>query len=173
LPAPVIFDLSFHKYFTRAQSFESCQTGNIMMQERYETEFIFKYWLNFKNVLEDFIIIIIINTLIALTVEAIRHDNSFLLSFVVSQSSGVTVSSMVLFSLLIFRPQTWKSLLTIAVIDICLGVWIGLQMGIFILRHFFHIVLDLKIHGLGLTFITSGIILSSIIFYFLMHCCPE
>lgn len=138
------------------------------MQERYETEFIFKYWLNFKNVLEDFIIIIIINTLIALTVEAIRHDNSFLLSFVVSQSSGVTVSSMVLFSLLIFRPQTWKSLLTIAVIDICLGVWIGLQMGIFILRHFFHIVLDLKIHGLGLTFITSGIILSSIIFYFLM-----
>ena len=42
------------------------QTGNIMMQERYETEFIFKYWLNFKNVLVDFIIIIIINTLIAL-----------------------------------------------------------------------------------------------------------
>lgn len=139
-----------------------------MMQERYETEFIFKYWLNFKNVLVDFIIIIIINTLIALTVDAIRHDNSFLLSFVVSQSFGVTVSSMILFSLLIFRPQTWKSLLSIAIIDICLGVYIGLQIGIFILQHFFHIVLDWKTHSLGLTFMTSGIILSSIIFYFFM-----
>jgi len=137
-----------------------------MIQERYETEFIFKYWLNFKNVLVDFIIIIIINTLIALTVDAIRHDNSFLLSFVVSQSFGVTVAAAILFSLLIFRPQTWKSLLTIAFIDICLGVCIGLQLGIFILRHFFHIVLDWRMHGLGLTFITSGIILSSVIFYF-------
>ena len=138
------------------------------MQERYETEFIFKYWLNFKNVLVDFIIIIIINTMIALVIAAIRHDNSFLLSFVVSQSSGVTVSSAILFSLLIFRPQTWKSLLSIAFIDICLGVWIGLQISIFILQYFFHIVLDWKIHGLGLSFMTSGIILSSVIFYFFM-----
>ena len=139
-----------------------------MMQERYETEFIFKYWLNFKNVFVDFIIIIIINTLIALAVDAIRHDNNFLLNFVVSQSFGLAVSLMILLSLLIFRPQTWKSLLFIAFIDICLGVFVGLQICIFILQYFFHIVIDLKIHGLGLTFMTSGIILSSIIFYFFM-----
>ena len=136
------------------------------MQERYETEFIFKYWLNFKNVLVDFIIIIIINTLIALAVGAIRHDNSFLISFVLSQSFGVTVSSVILFSLLIFRPKTWKSLLSIAVIDICLGVYIGLQIGIFILRHFFHIVMDWLTQSLSLSFMTSGIILSCCYFLF-------
>ena len=58
--------------------------------------------------------------------------------------------------------------MSIAIIDICLGVYIGLQIGIFILQHFFHIVLDWKTHSLGLTFMTSGIILSSIIFYFFM-----
>jgi sensor histidine kinase YesM len=137
-----------------------------MMQERYETEFIFKYWLNFKNVFVDFIIIVIINTLIALAITGIRHDNSFMLSFVISQSYGVTVSSAILFSLLIFRPRTWKSLLSIAAIDICLGVCIGLLIGIFILEHFLYIVLNWRMRSLWLTFITSGITFSSVIFYF-------
>ncbi|HUN54413.1 MAG TPA: histidine kinase [Smithella sp.] len=137
-------------------------------EQRYETEFIFKYLLNFKNVFIDFILIVIINTMIALAVAAIRRDNSFPVSFIISQAFGVTVSAAVFFSLLIFRPRTWKSLFSIAAIDISLGVCGGLLIGIFILKHFLHIFMDWRMHSLWLTFITSGIIFSSFIFYLLV-----
>ena len=138
------------------------------MEQRYETEFIFKYWSNIKNVLIDSIINIIICTLIALALTIIGPIKNFLINFVLVQSIGITASSIVLNSLLIFKPHTWKLFLFIAGIGICCGVFIGLQIGILILQYFFNIVLDLQAHSLGLQAVTAGIIFSFIDLYFFL-----
>jgi len=136
------------------------------MEQRYETKFIFKYWSNFKNDLTDFIINIIICTLIAIFVAIAGPIKNFLINLVLVQSIGITVSSIVLNSLLIFRPRTWKLFLFIAGIAICCAVFIGLQIGVFILQCFFNIVLDLQAHSLGLQAIIAGILFSFIDLYF-------
>lgn len=140
------------------------------MQEQHETEFVFQYWSDFKNVFKDGIIIFIICTLIALTVTITGPVKSFPSNFVLSQSFGMTVSLTLLFLLLIIRPRTWKLLLLISAIDICVAVFIGLQIGIFLIQHVLNIhpPLDWQMHGLGLTFIMAGIIFSAVIFYFFM-----
>jgi len=138
------------------------------MEDRYETKFIFKYWSNFKNALMDFIGTIIICTLLALAITIIGPIKNLLINFVLALSFGITVSSIVFYSLLFFKPHTWKLFLFIAITDICCGVFIGLQIGIIILQYFFNIVLDWRAHGLGLQMIIGGMLFSSAAFYFFM-----
>jgi sensor histidine kinase YesM len=138
------------------------------MEQRYVTEFIFKYWSNINNVLIDSIINIIICILIALAVTIIGPIKNFLINLVLVLSIGITASSIVFISLLIFKPHTWKLFLFIAGIGICCGVFIGLQIGIFILQYFFNIVLDWRTHSLGLQAIIAGIIFSFIDLYYFM-----
>lgn len=136
------------------------------MEERYETEYVFKYWLNFNNVLTDFIINIIICLLIALAVTIIGPIKDFLTNFVLVQSIGITGSLTVFFSLLIFRPRSWTLFLFIAGVAICCSVFIGLQISIFILQYFLNTSLDLWTHNLGLQAVIAGIIFSFIDLYF-------
>jgi sensor histidine kinase YesM len=142
--------------------------GNIIMEERYETKFIFKYLSSFKNILIDSIVIAIINTLLALAVTATGPVKSFLPNFVMAHSIAITVSSTVFFSLLIFKPRTWKLFLLIAGIGIFCAMFIGLQISFFILQYFFNIVLDWRTHNLGPQAVIAGIIVSSVILYFLI-----
>jgi sensor histidine kinase YesM len=140
----------------------------MMMKEQYETKFIFKYWSNIKNDFIDFIYVIIICTALSFVVTIIGPIKNFLINFVVSQSFGITVTSIVFWSLLIFKPRTWELLLFIVVIDVCCAVLIGLQICIFILQYFFDIVLDLQANGLGLQMIIGGILFSFFGVYFFM-----
>lgn len=139
-----------------------------MMEQQYETEFIFKYWLKFKNIFTDGIIIGVINTVLALAATIIGPVKSFLPNFIMAHSMGITVSLAILFSLLIFRPHTWKLLLFIAGIDICASMFVGLHVSFIILQYFFNIVLDWRTYNLGLQAIIAGIIASSAILYFLI-----
>ncbi|MCX5849250.1 MAG: histidine kinase [Deltaproteobacteria bacterium] len=136
------------------------------MEQQYETKFIFKYWSNIKNDLIDFIYVIIICTLLALAITIIGPIKNFLINFIASQSFGITVTSIVFWSLLIIRPRTWELLLFIVVIDVCCSVLIGLQICIFILQYFFNIVLDLQANGLGLQIIIGGMLFSFFGVYF-------
>jgi sensor histidine kinase YesM len=138
------------------------------MEEKYETEFILKYWYDFKNVLTDGIIVTIINTLIALAVTATGPVREFLPNFVMAHSLGVMVSMTILCSLLIFRPRTWKLLLIIVGIDICFATFAGLQISFFILRYFFNIFLDWRVNNLGPQAVIAGMIVSAVIFYSLI-----
>ena len=138
------------------------------MKEQYETKYIFKYWSNIKNDFIDFIYVILICTVLAFVVTFIGPIKNFLINFVVSQSFGITVTSIVFWSLLIFKPRTWELLLFIVVIDVCCAVLIGLQICIFILQYFFNIVLDLQANGLGLQMIIGGMLFGFFGVYFFM-----
>lgn len=138
------------------------------MEQRYETEFIFKYWLKFKNIIIDGIIIGVVNTLLALAVTVVGPIKIFLPNFVMAHSLGIVVSLTVLFSLLIFRPHTWKLLFVISAIDICFAVFIGLQISFLILRYFFNIILDWQTYNLGIQAVIAGILVSSTLLYSLI-----
>ena len=137
------------------------------MEEQYETEFIFKYLLNYKKILIDGIVIAVINTLLALAVTVSGPVKAFLPNFVMAHSLGITVSSSIFFSLWIFKPHTWKLFLLITGIDICLSMFIGLQMSFMILQYFFNIALDWRTNNLGPQAVIAGMIVSSVILYFL------
>ncbi|MBN1471886.1 MAG: histidine kinase [Syntrophaceae bacterium] len=137
------------------------------MEQQYETEFIFKYWLKFKNILMDGMIIGVANTMFALAATIIGPFKNFLPNFIMAHSLGITVSLAILFSVLIFRPRTWKLFLLIAGIDICFGLFIGLQISFIILRYFFDIVLSWQTQNLGPQAMLAGIMASAVILYFL------
>ncbi len=137
------------------------------MEQQYETEFIFKYWLKFKNILMDGIIIGVANTMFALAATVIGPFKNFLPNFIIAHSLGITVSLAVLFSVLIFRPRTWKLFVLIAGIDICFGLFVGLQISFVILRYFFDIILSWQTQNLGLQAMLAGIMASTVILYFL------
>lgn len=138
------------------------------MQERYETEFIFKYWSNLKNILTDGIIIGVINSLIALVFTIISPIKSFLTNLVLAHTLGIVISLTILLTLLILRPRTWKLFLLIAGIDIFCTVLIGMQIAVFILQYFFDIALDWQTNSLWLQAVIAGIVISSVLFYSLI-----
>lgn len=138
------------------------------MEQQYETEFIFKYWLKFKNILIDGIIIGTANTTFALAATIIGPFKYFLPNFIMAHSMGIAVSLAILFSLLIIRPRTWKLFLIIAGIDICFGLFIGLQISFIVLRYFFNIFLNWQAQNLGVQAIIAGFMASSVILYFLI-----
>lgn len=136
------------------------------MEENYETEYIFKYWSSIKNDFIDFIYVILICSLLSFALTIIGPIKDSLINFVVSQSFGIMVCAMVFFSLMIFKPRTWELLLFIVVIDVCCAVLIGLQICLFILQHYFNIVLDLQTNGLGLQMVIGGMLFSFFGVYF-------
>lgn len=139
-----------------------------MTELQYETEFVFEYWQKFKNIFTDGIIIGVINTMLALAATIYGPLKTFLPNFIFAHSIGTTISLAILFSLLIFRPRTWKLFVFITGIDICFGLFIGLQIGFIILRHFFNIDLNWHTENLGIQAMIAGIFTSSALLYFLI-----
>lgn len=136
------------------------------MDEPYETEYIFQYWSSIKNDFIDFIYVIIICSLLSVTLTIIGPIKDTLINFVVSQSFGITVCAMIFFSLMIIKPRTWELFLFIVVIDVCCAVLIGLQICLFILKHYFNITMDLQENGLGLQMVIGGMLFSFFGTYF-------
>lgn len=117
-----------------------------------------------RNFLIDLLYTIIISTLIAvfLTFTGIT-TKSFIINLIVSQSFGISICSIIIFLLWIFKPEKMAFLAFIVIIGIASGTLIGLQIGSFLLQQFFSIVLkqqeisSLRAYILAITF---GIILS-------------
>ena len=76
----------------------------MIMVDRYETKFIFKYWSDIKNVLIDLLLSIIICVFLAVVVTFIGPIKSFLTNLIVCESFGITVCAFVFWTLMIFRP---------------------------------------------------------------------
>ncbi len=124
------------------------------------------HYINPRNILQDFVYTIIISTVIAafLTVTGIT-TKSFLINFVMSQSFGVPICSTILFLLWMLKPNKISSFALIFVIGIGGGTLIGLQIGPFVLRQIFSIVLDQPKKGFLQTLILA-ITFGSVASYF-------
>jgi len=135
------------------------------MEERYETKFIFEYLQNYRKILVDSVIIAAINTFLALNVTIYGPIRDFLPNFVMVHTVAVISSFIIVSSLLIIRPQTWKKFLFTVGIDIWLAVFIGLQISFFILKYFFDIVIGWQTNNLGIQAVIAGVICISVMLY--------
>lgn len=140
-------------------------TDNITRQEAFETKFIFQYLSNIKNIPIDGIIIAI--SIIPIVFFASKYGpvKDLLSIAVMTYTLYAIVSLTVLFSILIIRPRTWKSLVLITGTGICSSVIIGLQISFIILRYFFSIHLDWQTNNVGTQASIFSIVVSFIIFY--------
>ena len=117
-----------------------------------------------RNFLVDFVYNLILSTFVAafLTLTGITAK-PFMANFIVSQSFGISMCSMIMLLLWIFKPEKMVSLVFIVMIGIGSGIFIGLQMGSILLKHFFSVALmqpEKNLLQTTLLAITFGTILS-------------
>jgi sensor histidine kinase YesM len=137
----------------------------MVKQEEFETKFIFNYLSNIKNIPIDGIIIALAIAPIVLAASKYGPVKDLLSLFVMSYTLYGIVSLTVLFSIIIIRPRTWKSLVLITGVGICSSVILGLQLSFISLQYFFAIHLDWETNNLGVQAVTFSIIVGFIIFY--------
>ncbi len=109
-----------------------------------QSEIYIKHYINARNVLINLLYTIIISTLIAayLTLTGFT-TKSFIINLIVSQSFGISICSMIMLLLWIFKPKPEKivSAAFIVIIGIVSGTVIGLQIGSFVLQQIFSVTL--------------------------------
>jgi sensor histidine kinase YesM len=104
--------------------------------------------------------------MIALVLTLTSSDKHFLINFIMSQSFGISVCSAVLLSFWIFKPQSWRMLLTISMLAMWAGALAGLEIGIFILEYFFGIALNWRMNVMVQSVITAMIFSSAASYFF-------
>jgi len=124
------------------------------------------HYITPRNVLKDLVYTIIISAVIAafLTLTGIT-TKSFVINLIVSQSFGLSIFSIIIFLLWIFKPEKTAPLAFIVLIGIASGILIGLQIGPFVLLRIFSIVLWQQEKSL-LQPIILGITFGSVATYF-------
>jgi sensor histidine kinase YesM len=125
------------------------------------------HYITPRNVLKDLAYTIIISTLIAafLTFTGITTQ-SFIINLIVSQSFGISICSIIMFLLWIFKPEKSASLAFIFTIGVGSGILIGLQIGPFVLQQIFSIVLKPQDRGLLQTIIIAIAFGSAVSYFF-------
>jgi len=120
-----------------------------------------------RNFLIDLLYTIIISTLIAafLTFTGIT-TKSFIINLIVSQSFGISICSIIMFLLWVFKPEKTASLAFIFIIGVGSGILIGLQIGSFVLQQIFSIVLKPQDRGLLQTIIIAIAFGSAVSYFF-------
>ena len=102
-----------------------------------------KHFIDARHVFRDLAYTIILSTVIAAFLSVMNlTTKSFAINFVMSQSFGIPICSTILFLLWALKPERTSSFALMFVIGLGGGTVIGLQIGPFILRQFFSIVLD-------------------------------
>jgi len=101
-----------------------------------QSEICIKHYINARNVLINLLYTIIISTLIAafLTLTGFT-TKSFIINLIMSQSFGISICSMIMLLLWIFKPKPEKiaSVAFVVIIGIVSGTVIALQIGSFVL----------------------------------------
>jgi len=101
-----------------------------------------KNYINVRNVLMDLLYTIIISILIAAFLTFTGHTTkSFVMNLIVSESFGISICSIIILFLWIFKPEKMASVAFVVSIGIVSGVLIGLQIGSFLLQQMFSVVL--------------------------------
>jgi sensor histidine kinase YesM len=113
----------------------------------------------------DFFYTIVICTAIALVMALTNPNTHFFVSFIISQSFGLTICSIVILMLWIFKPRRWLTLFLIIFTAVGCGSIIGLNIGFYFLEKILSITLDLPMKHL-LQIMLTAIIFSSATLYF-------
>lgn len=116
--------------------------------------FIRKY-LNTRNIILDFFYTIIISTFIAAFLTFTGLSDSFLPCLVVSQSFGISICSIIMVLLWLFKPEKITSIVIIVIIGVAGGTLLGLQIGHLLLQRIFSITLKYPAKDLLQTILLS------------------
>lgn len=126
-----------------------------------------EYGLNLKTVVIDFLLTIAICTLIALIITLISPDRHFLKNFVVSQSFGMTICSIVLLLLWFFKPQNWAKLLVVIAVAVSTGTTAGMYIGLSIMEDILHIPVNWPVSVFVKTMIVAMIFSAACLYIFI------
>lgn len=135
------------------------------MEQKGLNEIDFKFYPDSKHIIKDFFFTILICTAIALVLSMINPSTHFFVSFIISQSVGLSTCSLTLLMFWVFKPRQWRTLILVIFTAISFGSIIGLNIGFFILQEMFSITLNLPMKHL-LRIIIAAIIFSSAVSYF-------
>ena len=115
------------------------------MEQKCGNEIDLKYYLNNKSIIMDFFYTIVICTAIALVMTLTNPNNRFFISFIMSQSFGLSTCAIVILMLRIFKPRQWLTLILVIFIAVSCGAFIGINIGFYILKKMFSITLNLPV----------------------------
>ncbi len=124
-----------------------------------------EFYLKGKNIIIDFFYTIVIATAIALVLAMSNPSTHFVVSFIISQSFGLTICSLIILMFRIFKPRRWLTLILITFTAVIAGSIIGLNIGFFILKKIFSITLNLPMKHM-LQIMLSAIMFSGAALYF-------
>lgn len=137
------------------------------METQCEGNVTVEHYLNLKTVVIDLFLTIAVCTLISIIITLISPDKHFLKNFVVSQSFGMTICSLVLLLMWLFRPQSWTSLLIVIATAVCAGATAGMYLGIAILENILHIPVNWPMDTLMKTIVVAMIFSAGFIYVFI------
>jgi sensor histidine kinase YesM len=97
---------------------------------------IIHHHLSPRHYIFEFLYVIIISALIAVFLTIAGIGNSFLPVLIISESFGISMSSLINLLLWLVKPKTVISIVFILIIGVAGGTSIGLELGPFLLRRF-------------------------------------
>jgi sensor histidine kinase YesM len=113
------------------------------MEQKVVNAFDLKNHLKRKNVVANYFLTILICTAIALVMTLTNPNNTFFVSFIMSQSLGLTISTTVMLMLRIFKPRQWLTLIIVIFASVSCSAIIGLNISLLILKEIFSININL------------------------------
>jgi sensor histidine kinase YesM len=124
--------------------------------------------LTFRHVLLDLLYTVITSILVAGFLSIVDIAKPFLVSLVMSLSIGVSICFIIILLLWLFNPRREKALpmVLIMFIGIVGGMIIGFQIGPFLLRYFFAIIIDVPRWGSSLKNMTLSFVIGGTTTYF-------
>jgi sensor histidine kinase YesM len=137
----------------------------IDMEQKDVNEINPEYYLTGKHILIDFFYTIVISTAIAFVLSLSSPTTYFVVSFIISQSFGLTTCSIILLMFRIFKPRRWLTLILTTFTAVIAGSIIGLNISFYILEKTFSITLNWPMKHI-LKIILSAVMFSSAALYF-------
>ncbi len=98
--------------------------------------------INLRHLIFDFLYAVTISALIAVFLTIIGIGDSFLPVLIISESFGISISSLINLLFWLVKPQKITSVISILIMGVAGGTLIGLYLGPFMLRQFFPMALQ-------------------------------
>lgn len=125
-----------------------------------------KYNLSIKTLLFDYILTIAICTLIAVILTLLGSHEYFLKNFILSQSFGLCICSLILLSLRVFRLQNRAMFLCVVLVAVGAGALLGLLLGMLTLKQIFNIDMNWPVSVMLQTMIAAVIFSAGFLYFF-------
>jgi sensor histidine kinase YesM len=127
------------------------------MEQKCVNEINVEYYLNKINIIKEYFYTIAICTAIALIIVLTNPNAHFFVSFIISQSFGLTICSIVNLMLQIFKPRRKLLLILVIFTAVSFGSIIGLNIASLILQKMFSINLNFSLKYFLQTFLVAMI----------------